>query len=350
MAKKQRNTRRRTSDVKTAPATGRSRMSERERRKRARRRKRRHNVFLFLCVILICVTSVGATTIFFRVSDVSVESETRYKKNELITASGIQAGDNMAFLSTGRIADRLEEMYPYLQEVKLHRQLPSTVTITFTEREPILSVENEGKYLLIDAEGRALEQVSSPAEGTILVRGAKASELTVGGYITKDKQKNLCKVLEVYKKLLAYNLQEPIYAIEVKSAEDFRLLYEDRYTILLGEPNSLEHKIQFLQAILKEPTLPYNGIIDLTDDKEARYRPTEIEITQDQAEFQTPEERAAEEAARKAAEEAAAAAAAENEDGDSNSDGEDSDDGSQENSDSGAEDKDSSGEEEESEE
>ena len=74
-----------------------------------------------------------------------------------------------------------------------------------------------------------------------------------------------------------YGMKTHIKTIDVEKAYDVRVTYDKRYTILLGalEESNLEHKIQFLKAILKEPSLPESGVIDLTDEKEARYRPTE---------------------------------------------------------------------------
>lgn len=74
-----------------------------------------------------------------------------------------------------------------------------------------------------------------------------------------------------------YGMKKHIKTIDVEKAYDVRVTYDKRYTILLGalEESNLEHKIQFLKAILKEPSLPESGVIDLTDEKEARYRPTE---------------------------------------------------------------------------
>lgn len=291
-----------------APAPARSpRSYERERSRRARIRRRRHRFFMVFCVILVCVAAVLATTIFFRVSNVSVQSETRYDAEELITASGIRSGDNMAFLQTRRIAQQLEEMYPYLQDVKVHRQLPSTVTITFSERTPILSVQNGEKYLLVDETGRVLQEKNKTKKNTIEILGVDASGLSVGGFVTDDSSKQLNEIMQLVQLLQQNDLQKDIYIINRESAKDIRMMYQDRYTILMGNLKNLEHKIQFLQAILKEPTLPHNGVIDLTNEKEARYRPEEVDITQDQAEFETPEEQAQRIAQEESANDAAAA-------------------------------------------
>ena len=175
---------------------------------------------MIFCVILVCVASVLATTIFFRVSNVSVQSETQYDTEELISASGIRTGDNMAFLHPGRIAQQLEEMYPYLQDVKVHRQLPSTVTITFSERTPILSVANGDKYLLVDETGRVLAEKKKVKKNTIEVLGVDAGGLTVGGYVTEDSSKQLNEIMQLVQLLQQNDLGSDITVINRESAND----------------------------------------------------------------------------------------------------------------------------------
>ncbi|MDO5783476.1 MAG: FtsQ-type POTRA domain-containing protein [Eubacteriales bacterium] len=254
------------------PADGRSRSARNSGKQRIRRKRRNQLLFKVICGVMICVVIVLAPTVFFRVSTIRVAGDTRYTQEELIASSGVREGDNMFFLDSGRIADTLYDEYPYLETVTLHRRLPSTLQIEVSERTPALSIESGNDYLLMDMSGKIVEKTSAEAADTVVVTGVDTSGIEVGNTIG-EKQEKLLTVLNLMELMTQYELNTEIKSIDIQKAYDVRVQYADRYTILFGNLSELEHKIQFLQAILRESSLPDSGVIDLTDDKEARYRP-----------------------------------------------------------------------------
>ncbi len=231
-----------------------------------------------ICIaVLVLLAIIFAPTIFFQVSAIDVSGDTRYKSEELIKSTGVKEGDNMFFLDTKQIAEDLKKEYPYLDTVKLHRKMPSTLQIEVTDRTEALSLEQKNKYFILDLTGKVLEEKKSAAKGTATVTGISTKGLEVGTTIDADKQDKIASVIKLLELADSYGMKAHIKTIDVEKAYDVRITYDKQYTILLGalEESNLEHKIQFLKAILKEPSLPETGVIDLTDEKEARYRPTE---------------------------------------------------------------------------
>lgn len=273
-----RKTNSRQSHRSSAPQTsrdpdGRSRSARNSGKQRMQRKRRNQMLFKVICGIMICVVIVFAPTVFFRVSTIEITGDTRYTQDELVAASGVQQGDNMFFLDTGRIAQKLYEEYPYLETVTLRRRLPSTLQIEVSDRTPVLSVESGDTYLLMDMSGKIVDETSSEATDMVAVTGADAGDLSVGDTVGEEQEK-LLTVLNLMELMTQYELNTEIKSIDIEKAYDVRVQYADQYTILFGNLSELEHKIQFLQAILRESSLPESGVIDLTDDKEARYRPS----------------------------------------------------------------------------
>lgn len=265
-----------------AAVSGTSRNSVQARRKRAKRRQRHLFLFRLLCCVLVCMAAVLATTVFFRVSNVEIVGDTRYTTKELIDASGIQNGDNMFFLDGSHVSEVLEAQYPYLSAVKIHRKFPSTLQIEVSDRTPILSVDNGGEYLLLDSTGKVLDRVSEAAENTAVVSGAEEEDLEVGSTVGEAEEK-LQTALDIMAMMTQYSMNADVKSMDISKTYDVQIEYANRYSVLLGNMDDLEHKIQFLQAILKEASLPETGIIDLTDTdgKEARYRPAESSSNSD---------------------------------------------------------------------
>ncbi len=251
--------------------------SRRAIRERQRKKQRRRLLSRICIAVLVLLAIIFAPTIFFQVSTIDVSGDTRYKSEELIKSTGVKEGDNMFFLDTKQIAEDLKKDYPYLDTVKLHRKMPSTLQIEVTDRTEALSLEQKGKYFILDLTGKVLEEKKSAAKGTATVTGISTKGLEVGTTIDADKQDKIASVIKLLELADSYGMKAHIKTIDVEKAYDVRITYDKQYTILLGalEESNLEHKIQFLKAILKEPSLPDSGVIDLTDEKEARYRPTE---------------------------------------------------------------------------
>lgn len=277
----------RSQQSQTSPDNRASRTSRNSRRamqRRAKRRKQGQIIRRLIFILLIIAAIVMAPTIFFRVSNVTVTGDTRYTDEELIHTSGVKQGDNMLFLDTGHIISLLESKYPYLDTVRLYRHMPSTLQIEVTDRVPMLSIENNGKYLLMDNAGKALEETDSAAKNTTEVIGASLGGLKPGDWAEDDsdqkkdqKHEKILAALRLMNLMTQYEMNDSIRSVDITKAYDVRVQYKNQYTILLGsmDKEKLEHKIQFLQAILKEPSLPKSGMIDLTGDSEARYRPQE---------------------------------------------------------------------------
>lgn len=261
-------------------ASGTSRTGARSRRaivERQKKKKRRRMISRIGIAVLVLLAIVFAPTIFFQVSKINVTGDTRYTSEQLIKSTGVKQGDNMFFLDTKQIAADLKDEYPYLDTVKLRRKLPSTLQIEVSDRTAALSIEQNGKYLILDMSGKVLEKTKSAAKGTAKVTGVPMKGLHVGDTVDEDKYGKAASVMKLLELTDQYGMKKHIKTIDVEKAYDVRVTYDKRYTILLGalEESNLEHKIQFLKAILKEPSLPESGVIDLTDEKEARYRPTE---------------------------------------------------------------------------
>ncbi len=257
--------------------------------------KRRHKaLFGVICVLLVCAVAVLATTVFFRVSEIKVTGETRYTAEQLIHTSGIAEGDNLFFLGGGAATRSLENTYPYLDEVRLKRHLPGTLEIAVTERTPRITAQLEDKTLFyIDDSGKVLEKLLSLDDvgSTILVTGVNSKELVEGQFIDENTDSKIAIVLHMLAVFDEYGLRDKIISVDITELFNVEINYDNHYTLELGtvelgseSMERLEHKIQFLLAILKRDDLAVDGIIDLTSDKEARYRPYRVERTEEPAE------------------------------------------------------------------
>ena len=181
-------------------SSGASRTGARSRRalvERQKKKKRRRMISRIGIAVLVLLAIVFAPTIFFQVSKINVTGDTRYTSEQLIKSTGVKQGDNMFFLDTEQIAADLKDEYPYLDTVKLRRKLPSTLQIEVNDRTAVLSIEQNGKYLILDMSGKVLEKTKSAAKGTAKVTGVPMKGLHVGDTVDEDKYGKAASVMKL---------------------------------------------------------------------------------------------------------------------------------------------------------
>ena len=132
-------------------------------------RKRRQGRFSFLYRILIFVAICGAIAValalFFKVETISVNGNSRYTTQQIIDAGGIETGDNMFFLNKYTASERITASLPYVETVRISRQLPDTLVITVTECTAPAAIAQDSKLgLLSGASMTAQEYVEWAAQ------------------------------------------------------------------------------------------------------------------------------------------------------------------------------------------
>lgn len=103
-------------------------------------------------IITLCLT------VIFNVSYISVEGNSKYSEEELIKACGIQMGSNLFRTDTSWPEQYLKENFPYLEEVKVEKVLPSGIHITVKESTAAGKVIIGNETLIVSSDGRILEK------------------------------------------------------------------------------------------------------------------------------------------------------------------------------------------------
>ena len=95
-------------------------------------RKRRQGRFSFLYKVLVFAAICGAIAValalFFKVETISVVGNSRYSADQIVEAGGISPGGNMFFLNKYNASEKITSALPYIETVRISRQLPGTLT------------------------------------------------------------------------------------------------------------------------------------------------------------------------------------------------------------------------------
>ncbi len=107
---------------------------------------------------------------------VSVEGRDHTPVSEILTAVGVAQGEPLLGLDPARARQQLEAL-PWVKEAIVERRLPATLHIRLTERTPIALWQHDGRYALVDPDGRVIEGEGLNAyAGLPQIAGAGAPE------------------------------------------------------------------------------------------------------------------------------------------------------------------------------
>lgn len=107
------------------------------------------------------------------VDEVVVVGTSRLDPAAIRSEAGIDKGSPLLLADLGAAADRIEAL-PWVAAAEVTRDLPGRVNIAVREREPVAVVSGEGTAVLVDVDGRVLEQTSAAPGGFVQVVAAEA--------------------------------------------------------------------------------------------------------------------------------------------------------------------------------
>ena len=224
-------------------------------------------------------------SVFFRVDTITVAGADKYSAWMIRQASGVTTGDALLSIGEARVASRIIDKLPYIDQVKVGVRLPGTVEIQVTELQVTYSIEDEmGAWWLISSSGRAIEPVSlEKALGYTRVEGLNIRTPEAGGQVTaipgkiidpgegtavemdqSDADQQLNALIEVLTGLEKHRIIGQVAKIDMTSVTDIKLEYPQLLTVRLGNDQRLDYKLGYLAAAVEKLEGSLSGELDLT--------------------------------------------------------------------------------------
>ena len=250
---------------------------QRRHRSRSKRRGRFRGLYQLLSVLAVTAAIAVACVVFFRVNVIEVTGNARYTAQEVVEASGIAIGDNLAALPQGEIASRIRTRLPYVESVAIHRLLPDGVRLVVKERVAAASVAGaDGNRYLVSATGRLLEL--DPGEGAMTLTGLTALNPAVGGTLTvaEEEAPRLEYVQSLLSALEEREMLGECTALDCTQELTFTLTYQI-YQVKLPATADYTDELRLLRGALESGELPQGvaGTFDLTVEAgKAFFRPS----------------------------------------------------------------------------
>lgn len=206
-----------------------------------------------LAVLFITLIICAMFSPLFNIKTIEVEGNELISKNEIISLSQIQIGENTFKFSKGKVIKQIKEN-AYIDEVVITRKLPSNIIIKVEERKPAYLLEYAGSYIYLDKQGYMLEINTEKLELPILQGAAtETSDFVVGNRVCTEDLEKLSSLIKIMELAKVNELSSLITRIDIENKQNIKLIFETKDKIAyLGDSTNLINKIPLVKKILEE--------------------------------------------------------------------------------------------------
>lgn len=217
------------------------------RQKKARRRQLKILLIFFLIIALITLI-IMCFTVFFHVKRISVSGSKKYTNSQIIKASGISTDDNLFVISENEIEENIRKKLPYVEDVKLERNLPDAVILTITDAKEFACYKTDREYCIVSEKEYVLKKSKEHPENVFVITtsgvSAELSEIVV---YENSAEKNVVDELISLLQKHSINIDE----IDVTNLIDIKINVEDKFVVELGTNENLSEKIAHLSGMIE---------------------------------------------------------------------------------------------------
>ena len=223
-----------------------------------KRKKRNKKIKFFLKLILIIGLIVGGTVFaltspIFNIKDIKILNNSQVPSDTIISLSGLKTEENIFKFYSMNIVKKIKEN-PYIENVKIHRKIPSTIEIEIEERIAKYSVDYMGKYAYINTQGYILE-ISEDSKALPIIQGITTNEEEVvpGERLSNEDLIKLEDVIKIMNSAKENGLDEKVTSIDISNKNNYSIyLSEEKKKVHLGTSNNLSNKMLYVVAIIEQ--------------------------------------------------------------------------------------------------
>jgi len=173
-------------------------------------------------------------------------------------------GTNIFKIDIVKIDHQIAQRYPYIDELRVVRQLPDRILILAKKREPLMQIYFKRKYLLLDTEGVALYYVLQPtALPQVYGIPLERDWMFLGGRIQGPELSKVVEILNSFKQS-PYLRRWRIHTVQAGNLSKIDLAVGENMHVILDQDDT-QDKIELLQMMVSSNKINLNQVkyIDL---------------------------------------------------------------------------------------
>ena len=244
------------------------RYTERAVKHRKNRRKPKRQIrpgCLISVVALLFAFIILFLTPIFSIKQVVCEGNSTIKSQDIIAASGIEINKNIFSTNLGEATKKVLQV-PYVESVKITRQLPGTVKIAVVEGKVSAYLKWYKKFFGINEKGQTLcvvNKVSATRKAPV-VKGITIKEACVVGQAVVVNQTSRFETLMKFMKTFnEKGMTADITVFDITEADYISIMHRDKLKIEFGNTKDYDHKFSFVDALLESMGKDVEGELNM---------------------------------------------------------------------------------------
>ena len=236
------------------------------RKKQVKNKSRRNRngsnilIYAFLTITLISLMVVLSLTVFFKASEITVVGAgERYSKEDIISAAGLNIGDNLFLADSDLVENNIEEKLAYIEKAELSKKFPSTFKITVKETKPD-RIYNIGNNMYALCKGEKVLEITDEYFCDYAYYDIPVKEVKLGKKIVIDKE-----ISETYNELIdAINKSkmDNITVISFKNKVDIKLVYNNQLVLKLGTTENINDKLITAMKVIERVKVKHGESVE----------------------------------------------------------------------------------------
>ncbi|MCG8539749.1 MAG: FtsQ-type POTRA domain-containing protein [Clostridia bacterium] len=238
--------------------------------KRVRYGKLRIYLLIFFLLSTLIFIILFETN-YFEIGNIIVDNNIELSKEEIISYSGINTGDNIFKIKLSEVRERIIDI-PFVKDAVIKRKLPNKLLINIVERKKIAAISYMGLYFFVDNEGIIL-YTSHDIDETYVIEGFEFESFAEGEKIKVKNEEDLYKTLSICSFLENSNLEINPRLLCLDG--NITLYLNDNLKVKFGKSGDLADKFTIFEAIYKD-LISRNidsGVVDISHDGYPTYSP-----------------------------------------------------------------------------
>ncbi len=217
------------------------------RQKQARKRHLVVALIIFMIIALITLVIMCFTT-FFDINHISTSGSEIYSKEEIYAASGITKEDSLLIISEDKIEENIRKQLPYVDSVKIKRNLPDKIVLTVTDAKEYAYYVSGNSNFILSENGYILnEQAETPENVFQIVTSGIEGKPGEKAVYTNAAEEHLVTELITALHQKGVNID----MIDVTNVLEIKIFVEGKFEVIVGDNKYINEKIAHLASMVE---------------------------------------------------------------------------------------------------
>lgn len=209
--------------------------------------------WIFILILFAAAIALFMMSSVFNIKQIIVTNNSKITSQEIINLSTLTPGTNM-FKTTNSIIKNNLKTNPYIEDVKVKRNLNGTVTLEIQERKPTYMLKFANSYVYINNQGYILEMSEKPLEIPMIIGfQTPTEEIKEGNRLIVDDLKKLEDVIKIMETAKSISMDNLITQIDITNVLNYILtISSEEKTVQFGDCSNINVKLLKVQAVIEK--------------------------------------------------------------------------------------------------